>query len=204
MFVLDEKKDVYERPISKPKKGKMQIFKTYNQPTQRIDSQTASASKKEIKWKPIELSVNTSVQRGTLFHEIAAQCSFPYQEKEIKSFAQQRGYSLHKKDVDQILALNENLMYFDWMNHKHEFECSYVVNQGSQIFHGFMDLVVWYEKEMVVLDFKTDYVQNESELIERYTSQLNIYRQAIQKIYPDKKVKAYIYSFYLQTICEIL
>ena len=204
LFVFDEKTELYERPVSKQKKGKMQVFKVYNQPVQKVDSQTASASKKVNQWKPIDFTVNTSVQRGTLFHEIAAQCSFPYQEGEIRSFAKKRGYSLHKKDVDQILALNENLMYFDWMNHKHEFECSYVVNQGSQIFHGFMDLVVWFEKEMVVLDFKTDYVTHESELIDRYTNQLNIYRQAIQKIYPEKKVKAYIYSFHLQKICEIL
>ena len=203
-FVLDEKKELYERPVPPRPKGKMEVFKLYNHPVEKINSQTASASKKENKWKPVEFNVNTSVQRGTLFHEIVAQCHFPYQEQEIREFASVRGLALHKNDVEQILALNENLMYFDWMNHKHEFECSYVVSQTDQIFHGFMDLVVWYEKEIIILDFKTDYVQDSSELIKRYTSQLNVYRQAVQKIYPDKKIKAYIYSFYLHEICEIV
>ena len=204
LFVFDEKKDLYERPLPARKKGKMEVFKLYQQPIEQVGSQTASASKKENKWKEADFTVNTSVQRGTLFHEIAAQCSFPYQEAEICQFAKDRGYSLHKKDIDQILALNENLMYFDWMNHKHAFECSYVVNQKDQLIHGFMDLVVWYEKEIIILDFKTDYVMNESELIDKYTSQLQIYRQAVQKIYPQMKVKSYLYSFYLERICEIL
>lgn len=202
-FVFDEKTELYERPAKKYPKGKMEVFKLYNHPVEHFESQTASASKKEKHWKPVDFTINTSVQRGTLFHEIVAQCTFPYQEREIKQFASARGFTLYKKDVDQILALNENLMYFDWMNHKHEFECSYVVNQSDQIVHGFMDLVVWYEKEIVILDFKTDYVQHESELIERYTSQLNIYREAVQKIYPNKKVKSFIYSFYLSKMCEI-
>ena len=202
-FVLDEKKELYERPMPVYPKGKMEIFKVYNQASEQIESQTASASKNENHWKPIDFTVNTSVQRGTLFHEIVAQCPFPYQAQDIQKFAKDRGFTLLKKDIVQILALNENLMYFDWMNHKHEFECSYVVSQAHQIVHGFMDLVVWYDKEIVILDFKTDFVYQKSELIDRYTSQLNIYRAAIQKIYPDKKVKAYIYSFYLNKMCEI-
>ena len=205
LFQLDEVEDLYERPEHKTNYRKSVPFKTYAQSSSSIESQTASGAKNKIvSWKPFSFSVNTGVLRGTLFHEIAAQCAFPYKEKEIVSFAKKRGHELSKEDISQILALNEDLMYFDWMNHEHEFECSYIVQQDHAFTHGFMDLVVWFRQEIVILDFKTDYVQSEKELIEKYKSQLAVYKKAMAKIYPDKEIKTFIYSFCLTKMCEIL
>ena len=44
-----------------------------------------------------------------------------------------------------------------------------------------------------ILDFKTDTVQNETELIDKYHAQLDAYKKAIHIIEPDKKIKTYIY-----------
>ena len=48
-----------------------------------------------------------------------------------------------------------------------------------------------------VLDFKSDHVQNEQELIERYQDQLLIYARAVKAITGIPATLAYIYSFYL-------
>jgi ATP-dependent helicase/nuclease subunit A len=49
----------------------------------------------------------------------------------------------------------------------------------------------------VVLDFKSDDVNDESILVERYNSQLLLYKKAIEGIFKGKKVKRVIYSFKL-------
>ena len=52
------------------------------------------------------------------------------------------------------------------------------------------------ENEIIIVDFKTDTVNNEQELIELYTIQLQTYKQAMKKI-TDLPIKTYIYSFSL-------
>ncbi|MBR4069468.1 MAG: helicase-exonuclease AddAB subunit AddA [Clostridia bacterium] len=46
---------------------------------------------------------------------------------------------------------------------------------------GVIDLCYLEEDEWVLVDFKTDYVKDESELWERYRLQLDLYRQALEK-----------------------
>ena len=51
---------------------------------------------------------------------------------------------------------------------------------------------------IVLIDYKTDFLLNDEEeiLIKRYESQLNLYKEAIERI-TDKSVKeVYIYSFF--------
>ena len=83
------------------------------------------------------------------------------------------------------------------MQNKHEFECSYIIRENEKIFHGFIDLIAWHPEYISILDFKTDTVQSETELIDKYHAQLDTYKKAIHTIEPDKKIKTYIYSFHL-------
>lgn len=62
---------------------------------------------------------------------------------------------------------------------------------------GIIDCFFEYNGDLILLDYKTDYVKpgNEHELIEKYKKQLNYYSNAISKM-KNKKVKyKYIYSF---------
>ena len=51
---------------------------------------------------------------------------------------------------------------------------------------------------IVLVDYKTDYVQEEKELIEKYKEQLELYKHAIEKALNKKVDKTIIYSTYLQ------
>ena len=51
--------------------------------------------------------------------------------------------------------------------------------------------------ELVLVDYKTDYVQNENELIEKYKIQLEIYKTALEEALNKEVDKIYIYSTYL-------
>ena len=196
LVVFDKKDDLYERPLKVRQSNKSYTLPVYTKTSKAFSSQTASSAKIKLNWKEVTLSKNIGTLRGTLFHEIAAQCSYPYQEEEIISYANSYGYPLKDYDTKQILALNEDSMYQAWMNEKHVFEQSYIIEEKNQVVHGFMDFVVYKENEIIIVDFKTDTVNNEQELIELYTIQLQTYKQAMKKI-TDLPVKTYIYSFSL-------
>ena len=196
LVVFDKKDDLYERPLKVRQNNKSYTLPVYTKTSKAFSSQTASSAKIKLNWKEVTLSKNIGTLRGTLFHEIAAQCSYPYQEEEIISYANSYGYPLKDYDTKQILALNEDSMYQAWMNEKHVFEQSYIIEEKNQVVHGFMDFVVYKENEIIIVDFKTDTVNNEQELIELYTIQLQTYKQAMKKI-TDLPVKTYIYSFSL-------
>ena len=59
--------------------------------------------------------------------------------------------------------------------------------------------------EMVLVDFKTDYVpdKNEQILIERYSSQLQLYKRALESATGKRVDKTYIYSTYLEKEIKI-
>lgn len=63
---------------------------------------------------------------------------------------------------------------------------------------GIIDLYYINEKdELVLIDYKTDYVQNEIELVEKYKTQLDIYKTALEEALNRRVIKTYIYSTYL-------
>ena len=59
--------------------------------------------------------------------------------------------------------------------------------------------------QVVLVDYKTDYVENgnEIELVDKYKSQLNLYKQALENALGAKVDKVYIYSVYLDKEIEI-
>ena len=69
---------------------------------------------------------------------------------------------------------------------------------------GVADCVFFEEGQAVIVDYKTDYVKDPEELIERYSPQLTIYRMILEKSlgYPVKE--CVLYSFGLGKEIRIL
>ena len=77
--------------------------------------------------------------------------------------------------------------------------------EGEILVQGVIDLYYINQKdELILLDYKTDYTQSEQELIDKYKIQLEIYKKALEKSLNRKVDKTYIYSLYLQKICDII
>lgn len=196
LVVFDKKSGLYERPLKVRQNNTPYTLPTYSKASKAFSSQTASGAKIKLDWKEVSLSKNMGTIRGTLFHEIVAQCSYPYQEKEIISYATSYGYTLKDQDIKQILALNEDSLYSSWMKEKHVFEQSYIIEEKNQVVHGFMDLVIYKEDEVIIVDFKTDAVDNKKKLIDLYAIQLQTYKKAMKKL-TNVPINTYIYSFSL-------
>lgn len=196
LVVFDKKQGLYERPLKVRQNNTPYALPTYSKASKAFSSQTASGAKIKLDWKEVSLSKNMGTIRGTLFHEIVAQCSYPYQEKDIIAYADSYGYTLKDHDIKQILALNSDALYASWMKEKHVFEQSYIIEEKNQVVHGFMDLVIYKEDEVIIVDFKTDAVYNEQKLIDLYTIQLQTYKKAMKKL-TNLPINTCIYSFSL-------
>lgn len=194
LVVFDKKLELYERPLKVRQNNVPYILPTYSKASKAFSSQTASGAKIKLDWKEVSLSKNMGTIRGTLFHEIVAQCAYPYQEKDIITYANSYGYTLKDHDIKQILALNSDALYASWMKEKHVFEQSYIIEEKNQVVHGFMDLVIYKEDEVIIVDFKTDAVDNEQKLIDLYTIQLQTYKKAMKKL-TNLPINTCIYSF---------
>ncbi len=69
---------------------------------------------------------------------------------------------------------------------------------------GIIDLYYIDEKDKITLvDYKTDFVQQEQELISKYKNQLELYKKALEEALGKKVSKVYIYSTFLKKEIEI-
>ena len=70
--------------------------------------------------------------------------------------------------------------------------------EGEILVQGIIDLYFINEDdELILVDYKTDYVQQKEELIEKYSKQLELYKRALEEALDKKVSKVYIYSTYL-------
>ena len=77
-------------------------------------------------------------------------------------------------------------------------------NNDKILVQGIIDLYyINKDNELILLDYKTDYVNNENELVDKYKVQLEIYKRALEKSLNRKVDKVYIYSLYLQKVLPI-
>ena len=70
---------------------------------------------------------------------------------------------------------------------------------------GIIDLVFEEEDGLVLVDYKTDYFRNgmEQEIKERYTVQLDLYKNTLEKIYNKKVKQSYIYLYKVEKAIEV-
>jgi ATP-dependent helicase/nuclease subunit A len=75
-------------------------------------------------------------------------------------------------------------------------ELAFYARIENRLVHGYMDWVSVGEK-VVLVDFKSDQVDDADTLIEAYHEQIDLYRRVLQQRYPNHEVKAFVYSLAL-------
>ena len=78
--------------------------------------------------------------------------------------------------------------------------------EGEEVLlQGVVDCALLEEDGITLLDFKTDYVTEETlpSLVERYRPQVETYAHALSRIYQKKVKKAYLYFFHLDRFVEV-
>lgn len=71
-----------------------------------------------------------------------------------------------------------------------------MVETGEDVFiQGVIDVLFDEEEGLVLLDYKTDWVKDSAELADRYAVQLNLYAEAVERIYKQPVKEKYLYIF---------
>ena len=78
-----------------------------------------------------------------------------------------------------------------------------VETDEKTVVQGVIDCVIEEEDSITVLDFKTDRVSEDAELIERYSKQLEIYAAACEKMFSKPVKEKLIYSFALSKTINV-
>ena len=152
----------------------------------------------------------TATRKGTLIHYIVENLDFTLKSKdEIKSYIDKlvvKGiiseFEQKYIDIEKIFkflnsSLAEEIRNSDYVRQEEEFIFIDKTISNSQI-QGIIDLYYINSKGNIILvDFKTDRLEDEKEFIERYKVQLNVYKKALEKITGKEVEKSIIYSFYL-------
>ena len=167
----------------------------------------------------------TGAQIGTLMHLVMQKLDFrkDYTKEDIESFLDElvskniisdieKGYI----KLDKVLRFFESNLYKDIKDAKiiKKEEPFYIYLDSDKVFdtkekekvlvQGIIDLYyINKEDELVLVDYKTDYVEDENELKDKYKKQLEIYKEALERSLDRKVYKIYIYSIYLGKEIEI-
>ena len=163
----------------------------------------------------------TSAQKGTLLHLILQKLDFNevYTKKELQEFINNLVLKrvISNEDVKNInLNKIENFLNSDICNRirnakKVEKEKAFCMNEKMSEYamheisiQGIIDLCFVDENDkLVILDYKTDFVDDENDLKNKYSIQLEIYKKALELAFNRKVDEVYIYSIYLNKLINL-
>ena len=163
----------------------------------------------------------TPAERGTALHTFMQFADFYAAETDIKQeinrlitnqfITQQQGDCL---DVHQIKRFFSSSLYQSIKNAANSYRewhfaldipaSEFLQDSSSSertdeiiLIQGIADCIFEQDDGYVIVDYKTDHVQSENELIERYRQQLRMYKQAVEKIMQKPVSGVFLYSFAL-------
>lgn len=162
----------------------------------------------------------TPAMRGTAMHTFMQFCNYNLAkdnlDKEIENIVsggfitEEQGKSLDKKRLASFFNSPLAKRMFNSDKIYREIKVStflsanevYGIDFDDKILvQGIADCVFEESGQLVLVDYKTDRVKDQNELLERYKKQLTFYKYAIEKTLKMPVKEAMLYSFYLEKEC---
>lgn len=167
----------------------------------------------------------SAAERGTIIHLILQKLDLrkTYKKEEIKEFVekmckdklitskQKEAVSIEKiykimtsefiAKIKNAKEIYKEMPFYTYINTKEIYNTQ---TSENILVQGIIDLYYINENnEIILVDYKTDYVENEKELIEKYKIQLEIYKKALEESLKQQIKEVYIYSIYLNKECKL-
>lgn len=162
----------------------------------------------------------TPAQRGTAMHTFMQFCSyenaFADLEKEINRImslghiTKEQADSLDRNMLDKFFNSDLAAQIFNSDKIHREIKVTsfvpakeiYGVDSDEKVLiQGIADCVIENNNELILIDYKTDNVSDENELLDRYKRQIMFYKSAISKTLRKPVKAAMLYSFKLGKCC---
>lgn len=137
-------------------------------------------------------------RRGTLMHEVIAELHPPFSTAEIQAAFSRRNAQAQPWDIRQLQALGNDTAYLRFCAMpKVCHELPYQARIGDQIFYGYIDFLAMDDHMIIIVDYKTDALEEDSQFVTLYQEQLRTYAMALSQIWPDHEIRTYLYAFHL-------
>ncbi len=165
-----------------------------------------------LSFKKFEISENmTSPDKiGTAFHSAMEIVPFELEtEQEVRDFLEKN------MDHEEFLLINTTKIFRCLQNLKPLLKVSKKVlreakfylydqhknlvpngNDSKILVQGIVDLVICFDNEAILVDYKTNHEQNDQNLIKKYQIQLDCYKIAIENALKVKVSRKILYSFF--------
>lgn len=146
-----------------------------------------------------ESSVLSGSHYGTMIHEIFSKLpNTVWSKEDFKPYKE-----LNDGDINRMMEFSKTDIYKKALSLDIHKEFPFYIEASDYRLTGTMDFVAIGEKEIILVDYKTDNASIE-EIKKRYTPQLSTYMEALNVMYPNVPVKAYAYSLHHQKLIEII
>ena len=174
-------------------------LETYHGDTHCKEIISPSSTEMNVRKQTLSFATKGS-EVGTSIHEIIEQLpNHNWSEALIKTLNPE----LSEYWIDALMYFYHTDEYSAIKNFEIKKELPFIARKDNQIIHGFMDMVATSKNECIMIDFKTDRVETNSALVERYSSQIILYKEALKLLYPNHAIKTLIYSFALKCFINI-
>lgn len=202
--------DVQQKYTATELKGKVRI----------ADSETFL---KDLSPKSIEVSISKT-SYGTFIHKVIELLDIYNMSRENiqKSVSEALENMQNSSDIDEnkviekiytmlSVQMKDLLLSADKVYREYEFvikdnlkDIPEIAIKEKTLIQGVIDMyIILKNGEQIIIDYKTDKVDNEKELLDKYKYQLYIYKKAIEVSTKNKVNNIYIYSLYLDSLIEV-
>lgn len=166
----------------------------------------------------------TSAEKGTATHKFMEYCDYGAAalnvDDEINRLYEWQYISLSEAEIidkESVKAFFESYAYSLTLKAKNSYKeyrfltkvkakeiCEDVTDDNEySVVQGVADCIIENEYDIIIIDFKTDKIKDESVLKSRYDRQLDLYANALSKIFDKPVSKKIIYSFYMRKCIEL-
>ena len=148
----------------------------------------------------------TPAERGTALHKFMQFADYEKAEvsveDEIKRLYEYEFLSEEEADsIDPVVAgqffcsdLYKRMKKSRFVQREYKFMVNYPYKDHETIIQGIADCIFEEDGEIVIVDFKTDNINDLNVLVERYNEQLEIYKYALAEIFGKKIKECVLYS----------
>lgn len=173
---------------------------TTPKPKTELVFRTPSSTHKSFTHFKLNFDPSIGANHGTLIHELFEKLPHvDVTEDQVKALQP----DISQNDLEAVMAFYDHPITQHCATGDIRHEYPFYALLGQEVLHGYMDMVAFTNQDTILIDFKTDRVDNSEVLSELYTDQLKDYIRVLRQMRPDKPVKAYLYSLALKSFIEI-
>lgn len=155
---------------------------------------TPSALKHKAQLPSLSFTSKEAMRHGTQLHEWIERLPLrPWTMEELEALP-----NCTTNDIQALMKLSDNPLYRKACSYPEVYhELPFMIKEASGILHGYLDFAAISKDHIIIIDFKTDAITKEAQLISLYQDQLLAYEKAMRIMYPTHQISTYIYSLTL-------